>query len=249
MEEIWILFLAGLAGGFFDAQVGGGGAITLPVLLATGMPPHLALGTNKLVATGASTVASVQYMRAGLVEHRLAWPLWGVAGVASVAGVLVVRAVPAGNIRWMVILIMSAIAVYTVVRPALGRHEQLRPRTAGVWFFLVALAVTMGFYDGFLGPGTGSMLLFGFVAVAGFGFRRAAVHARMLNWASNLWGLAAWGLLGLVAWQAGVPMLAGTVLGGWLGSHLTVRAGDRWVRPLFLAVTVLLLVRLVWDML
>lgn len=244
---ILLLVLAGFVAAFIDSIVGGGGVITLPALLATGMPPHQALGTNKLAATGASLTASSQYILHGVVDRRiLAWLPLTFGG--SMLGAAVVLRVPGQWIYGLVLTVMAAMTLYVLLRPRFGAEgvEPGRTRLRLAAGGLIALGV--GFYDGFLGPGTGSFLLFGLVATQGFGFLRAAGHGRVLNFASNLAALLWFAGAGQVAWAVGLPMVPAMVLGGFLGSRFSIKHGAKWIRFLFVLITAGLMVRLLWGL-
>lgn len=241
------LAVAALLAGFIDSQVGGGGVITLPALLAAGLPPHLALGTNKLAATGASATASFQYLRAGLVP-RLALPWALLALLGSLAGVATVLHLPAADIRVLVLVVVVAMAAYVTLRPRFGQVDHPVRRTMGRGILLACTVMAIGFYDGFLGPGTGSFLLFALVSLWGLPFRRAAAAGRVLNLASNVGALAYFAWAGQVAWLVGSTMLLGTVTGGYLGARVTIRGGNQWVRWLFVAMAAVLAAKMVWDL-
>jgi uncharacterized protein len=240
------LVLAALVAAFIDSIVGGGGVITLPALLAAGLPPHVALGTNKLAATGASFTASTQYIRHGAADmRRLRW-WFPLAVMGSLTGAAVVVQVPDTFVRAMVVVVMAAMTLYVLLRPRFGAGHAA-PATAWRLALGGAVALAVGFYDGFLGPGTGSLLLFGLVASQGFSFLQAAGNGRVLNFGSNVAALALFAYLDVVDWSVGLPMLAAMVVGGYAGSRFSLRHGARWIRPLFLAITLSLMVRLLWP--
>lgn len=241
-----LLVLAALFAGFVDAVVGGGGVITLPALLAAGLPPHLAVGTNKVVGTGASSMATWQYGRAGLVSG-LAWKAFPVAVAASVLGAMTVLRLPEDVIMTLVAVAIGAIVTYVLVRPRFGQEDR---RDAVRYPLAAALALTLvaAFYDGLLGPGTGTFLLFGLVTLTGLPVVRAAAHGRVLNFGSNLGALAYFAVVGNVDWLVGLVMATGTLTGGFVGARFGIRHGARWVRPLFVVVALALLGRLLWDL-
>lgn len=247
-----LLFLvaAGFVAAFIDSQVGGGGIISLPALLVVGLDPHMALGTNKLAATGASFTATVRYTNAGVVNLPLALLLIPFAGIGSFVGSLAVLQVQARWITAAVIAVMVAMTVYVVARRKFGLVNQFTGLTTATAVAVVALAAVVGFYDGFLGPGTGSFLLFGFVGILRMDFVRAAGLGRVLNFTSNLAALTLFALKDSVLWEYGLPMMAAHVAGAYLGSHVGLKHGARWLKPLFVTVSILLMarlaVRLVW---
>ncbi|MGB0652901.1 MAG: TSUP family transporter [Thermoplasmatota archaeon] len=238
------LVAAGFLASFIDAIVGGGGAISLPALLAAGLPPHVALGTNKLAGTGSSAMATLQYLRAGQVVPRVALHLLPWSLVGGLLGAVTVLNVPAGFVRGLVLALIVALVGYVLAKPRFGEQDQFRIVTPRLAIGGAALAFAIGFYDGFLGPGTGSFLLFVFVALHGFGFLRAAAHGRVLNFGSNIAALLFFLAVGQVDFEAGLPMMAATMVGATVGSRFAICHGDRWVKVLFVVMAGVLAVRL-----
>ncbi len=245
MDEWTLAFLvgAGVLASFIDSQVGGGGVITLPALLAAGLPPAAASATNKVGGTSSALFASANYLRSGLVPRRQVLLF---APLSLLGGAIGVWAFLHSDPSWLlptILVVMGAMAAYVLLRPKFGAEDHAR---LGV-LPLVAMGLAcldIGTYDGLLGPGTGSFLLFALVSLLGYGFRRAAALGRVLNLASNVSALAYWVLSGHVVWAIGVPMAVSMAAGGWVGSHTTLKHGDRYLKPLFVAVTAALAVRL-----
>jgi hypothetical protein len=245
VETLTLAFLvtAGFVASFIDSQVGGGGVITLPALLAAGLPPAAASATNKLGGTSSALFASINYLRSGLVPMRRVWLL---APLSLVGGGIGVWAFLHSDTGWLVpavLAVMATMAVYVLVRPKFGADDL--PRVGLLPMVAMGLAaLDIGTYDGLMGPGTGSFLLFALVSLLGYGFRRAAALGRVLNLASNLSALAYWIFAGHVVWAVGIPMAVSMAAGGWIGSHVTLKHGDRYLKPLFVAITAALMVRL-----
>lgn len=244
LETAILLALAGFVAAFIDSQVGGGGVISLPALLAVGLPPHLALGTNKLAGTAASFSASVNYGRSGAVPWRQALRWMPVSFAGALVGVWLVLQVEAAHVLAIVLVLMAAMTAYTLLRPSFGKEDRVRLPTRGELGGMSLAALAIGVYDGFLGPGTGSFLLFAIVALLGYGFRKAAALGRVLNFASNAAALAYFIGKGLVAWEYGLPMAVAMLAGGWTGSHVGMKHGDRWLKPLFVTITLALMLRI-----
>lgn len=244
---IAFLLVAGFAAAFIDSIVGGGGAISIPALLAAGLPPHLALGTNKLAATGASLTATTRYVRAGLVDRRLALVGLPLALVASALGAWVVLQVEPGRVRELILVVMAAMTVYVLVKKDFGLADKGLVRTGARLTVLALLVVAIAFYDGLLGPGTGSLLIFALVGVAGLDFLKAAANGRLLNFGSNLGSLLLFAALDNLDMVAGLTMMSGMLVGAWMGSQFGIRHGSRWIKPLFLVVTAALMVRLLFG--
>ena len=247
--EWWILAIlvaAAFLAAFIDSIVGGGGVISLPALLAVGYPVHLALGTNKLAATGASSIAAIRWTQGGHIVVPLALGLIPFAGLGSFLGAVTVLSFKAEFVRTLVIVVMVVMTFYVLLRKRFGHENRFDGIKA--WPFAVAalLAFAIGFYDGFLGPGTGSLLLFMFLGVTQFDFLRAAGHGRILNFASNLAALALFAIGGHVDYLVGLPMMLSMMAGAYVGSHFGMKHGTRWIKPLFVAMTSVILLRLLF---
>jgi uncharacterized membrane protein YfcA len=248
--EILLMCLASLGAGFFDAVVGGGGLIQIPALLL--LFPHLApatvLGTNKLISISGTTVAAWQYARGGHVQwHTLRIPLLA-AFVGSAVGAQLAAHLSTAVMRPLVATLLIAVWVHTWRSKELGliRRSPSTPYSAeGV---TAAIALVVGMYDGFFGPGTGSFMMFGMTALLGMEFLQATAHTKVLNWMTNLAALITFGWQGHVQWLFAIPFLMANVLGGWLGSRLAMRRGSPFIRQLFLWAVAAILARLVWDM-
>jgi len=244
---ILALALVALAAGTLDAIAGGGGLLTLPALLWAGLPPHLALGTNKGQSVFGSFASLTRYARGGLVDRDRAILAFPAGLVGSLAGAALVLAVPPASLRPIIVVLLAAAALFIGLRrpsPAAG-PAALTPRGAAVRTVLLAVAV--GGYDGFFGPGTGTFLIVGFVALLGDGPARASAEAKVVNFASNLAAVALFAARGVVVWEIALPMAAGQLAGGWLGAHLALRRGDVLVRRAVVLTALAVAARLAWD--
>jgi uncharacterized membrane protein YfcA len=244
LEQL-ILVLAGFTAGFVDSIAGGGGIISLPALLAVGMPPHLALGTNKLQASLGTAFAAGNYARRGLVDRsRL---LLGVActAVGAFAGAALVAAVPSMWLARLVPWLLVAIFVYVIRSPHLGESARHARMAAGA--FAVVFGLALGFYDGFFGPGTGSFWTMALLSLGGMALPQATAHTKVMNLTSNVVALAWFGVHGDVLWRIGLGIAAANVLGALAGSSLAMEKGARLIRVFFLAAVAATLVRLVWQ--
>lgn len=233
---------AGALAGFVDAIAGGGGLIALPALLAAGVPPIAALGTTKVQSVIGTATAAATYWRGGLVSLRELAVAIGVTYAAAFLGALAVTQVDTSVLSVAVPVALVAIALYFLFAPRLSdaaRHTRLS------WMhFVPAMGAIVGFYDGLLGPGTGSFLTMGFVALFGLGVTRAAANTKILNLASNLGALTLFVPSGDVLWPAAIVMAVGQVAGGYLGALTGIRFGARVIRPLVVLVSLALAGRL-----
>ncbi len=248
MFEPWqwpLLFLTGMAAGFVDAIAGGGGLITLPVILSFGGDPQQALGTNKLQATFGSASAAWHYGRAGAVNLHDCGRGCLLTFVGAAVGTLGVQQVGPHVLKVAIPLLLLAVAIYTLLRPQLGERD-LHPRMARFKFdFLFGLL--LGFYDGFFGPGTGTFWTMAFVLMLGFNLTRATAHTKVMNFASNLCSLLLFAAIGKVDYAAGVAMGAGQLLGARFGSKMVLARGTRFIRPVFITVVLALTLKLLYD--
>lgn len=248
VDTIVLLIAAGFVAAFIDSTVGGGGLISLPTFLLLGLPPNLALGTNKLAGTISSLTSSYSFFRSGKINMELMRWLFWLSMAGSVAGAFVVRHIPPNFLRPLVVFMLLAVAIYTAFRKDWGNQSTYKGLSAKRMALTAAAAVGFGFYDGFFGPGVGSFLIFAFLFL-GFDFVEAAGNAKALNLASNIGALATFMLLDSVIYVYGLLMGVGMIIGALAGSHVAIRKGTTYVRPLFLTVTTLMIGKQIWDVL
>jgi uncharacterized membrane protein YfcA len=241
-EKIALLATAAFVAGLIDAIAGGGGLISLPALLAAGLPPHLALGTVKGQATFGTLAALIQYARAGLVDARRARWMFPLGFVGSLFGARLVLLLRPEQLRPLVLVLLLAVAAFLAFRPPLAHPEgRPLPRNATFWAALVASAC--GLYDGFFGPGTGTFLIVALVGLVGLTLTRASAEAKVVNWASNLGALIVFASRGVTVWRIALPMAAASMIGAYAGAHVAMKGGDRLVRYVVLAVVAALVVK------
>ncbi len=240
-----VLFVTGLVAGFVDAIAGGGGLITLPVLLSLGLPPQFALGTNKLQATFGSGSAAWHYARAKVVALREC--VWGVGFtvVGATAGTLLVQRLDAGFLKLFIPVVLIAIAAYLFFKPELGA-EDIHPRVrTGRFYFATGLG--LGFYDGFIGPGAGTFWTMALMLGLGFNLTKATGYTKVMNFASNVTSLVFFASAGQVYVAAGLVMGVGQWLGARAGSHMVVTRGTKFIRPVFLTMVLAVTLKLLFD--
>jgi len=241
-----MLAITAFLAGTVDAIAGGGGLITLPALLSAGLPPHLAYGTNKGQSVWGSGSALVAFWRGGRIDRRqaaIAFPL-GLVGAAL--GARLVLRIDNETLRPIAIaMLIGAAALLLVRRPAREEDAAARRRHLAL---AAALALVLGVYDGFFGPGTGTFLIVGFVALCGKSYTSATADAKVVNFGSNLAAVTAFAIAGTVAWSIALPMAAGQLAGGALGARLAIRGGTRLIRLSALVVSGALVAKLVYDL-
>ncbi len=238
-----------LAGGL-DAVVGGGGLVQLPALLVVlpGYPVVSLLGTNKLASIVGTSSAAVHYSRTVTVDRRQAAEMAGAAFAGSGLGALLATRADSGLLRPVVLAALVVVLTYTLRRPALGEVEQLRLQPRVQRRVAVAGGAVIGLYDGFLGPGTGSFLVFLLVGAVGLSFLHASATAKVVNASTNLAALLLFASGGHVLWGLGAAMAASNLCGSQVGARLAVRRGSAWVRRVFVVVVGALVLKLAYDL-
>ena len=247
LDLLILLIGAAFAAGFVDAIAGGGGLITVPVLMLAGIPPAQALATNKVQGVFGAATAAVSYAAKGLVDLRSQWRSALIAGAAGAAGAALVSWIPTDGLRLILPVVLIAIALFFALKPGLDDLDRTRRLTPLA--FAIAIVPLIGFYDGLIGPGAGAFYMIGFVTLAGYGVLKATAHTKMLNFASNLGGLAAFALVGNPVWGLGICMGLAQIAGAVLGARLATRIGARLIKPLLVATSTILALRLIWQML
>jgi uncharacterized protein len=245
--ELDLLVLAALAGvgllaGFVDAIAGGGGLIALPALLAVGVPPVMAFGTNKVQSVIGTGMAAITYWRKGYVSLPDLWPSIIATFGGAFLGALTVKSIDTSLLSYAVPVALILIAIYFTFAPKLTDADSHARLTFAVWVPVMGFAI--GFYDGIFGPGTGSFLTMGFVTLFGLGLTRAAGNTKFLNLTSNLGALALFIPSGDVLWSAAIAMACGQLVGGYLGAMTGIRFGAKLIRPLVIVISIILAVRL-----
>jgi uncharacterized membrane protein YfcA len=245
LELAPLLFALALLAGLIDAIAGGGGLITVPALLWAGLPPVAALATNKAQAVWGSLAATLHFVREGAIDLRRAGFLVLCTFVGSALGALLVQHLGSELLARLVPLLLIGFALYFLFSPRISDLDSTQRISLPT--FALTIGVGVGFYDGFFGPGTGTFFAMGFVALLGFGMRRATAHAKLLNLTSNLAALLFFLLGGHVVWSLALIMAGGQLAGGWLGAHLVIKHGARLVRPLLVVASLVISLKLLLD--
>lgn len=249
---MWINLLIISSLGFLaaavDAIAGGGGLISLPALLFAGVPPHLALGTNKFAATTASLNSALTFAHSGKVNFALVkWQI-PFTFLGALLGVWAVLQVDSSFLNKAVLALVLLVGFYTVFHKNLGMEDNFKGLTKSNIAIGCLFAFTLGFYDGFFGPGTGSFLIFAFIAVYGFDFVSASANAKTLNFTSNIASLILFALNGKILYTYAIPMAIFMILGSRVGTKLALTRGARLVKPVFITMSLLVAVKLVYEM-
>lgn len=244
-----VLALVAFFAGFIDAVAGGGGMLTVPALLSLGLPPHIALGTNKLAATFASSTAAFTYYKKRLFKPQC----WGRAFVATLVGAtlgtLLVDAISTDWLEKGLPLVILAAALYTVFhKTPHSPHQSPIPEPCPKLHrkqYMQGLSI--GFYDGLAGPGTGAFWTVSSMALYRLNILLASGLAKAMNFTSNFTSLITFAILGHINWVLGLTMGVCLMAGAFVGAHSAIRFGSKFIRPVFVTVVSILAIKLAYD--
>lgn len=238
----WLLVCAALLAGLIDSIAGGGGLITIPALLLTGIAPITVLGTNKLQSLFGSLSATIAYTRAGYVDLKSQLAQALLACLGGIAGAFIATLLPVATLQALLPVLLVLVAVYFAFKPDLGdcdRAWRMEP-----FLFTLTIPPLIGFYDGALGPGSGSFFMLAFVSLAGFGMLKATAHTKLLNFSSNIGGFIAFCLIGAINWKIGILMGIAQFTGAQIGARLAMKTGTPLIKPLLVIVCIGLAIKL-----
>ncbi len=241
-----ILLVFGFLAAFIDSVVGGGGLIALPALLFTGLTPAAAVATNKLAGTIGSLTSTIMFYRSGKLDLRSVSKYFPLVFLGSMLGAWTVHLMNPEILKPLMLIMLAVVAIYTMFKKNWGSISSDKKLSAfHMSMFLVAI-FAIGYYDGFIGPGTGSFLIFTFLMV-GFDFLKAAGNAKFLNFGSNVAALLMFMYLGQINYAYGIPMGLAQLAGAICGSKFAIKQGSGYVRALFIFVTFILLAKNAYD--
>ncbi|ABP33236.1 TSUP family transporter [Polynucleobacter asymbioticus] len=247
---IWpLLFCAAFFAGLVDAVAGGGGLIQVPALFAAypDVPPATLLSTNKLASVGGTLNAARKFLRHVSLPWAVVGPAIVAAFVGSLMGANAVSHFPAEPLRKALPFVLVFLLIYTWFQPSLGEAHAPKEVSHYQKFKALLLGLTIGFYDGFFGPGTGSFLLFGFVRFFGFDFLHASAATKLVNVSTNLAAILMLASLGQINWPLGFVMMIANIAGSQFGSRLAIKHGSGFVRKVFLVIVSALILKSAWN--
>ncbi len=239
-----LIFLAG----FIDAISGGGGLLSVPAYMATGLPPHFVLGNNKFSSTFGTLLSTYRYNKRKMANYLIALPGALFALIGSHLGTRTVLLLDPHFLNYVLLFLIPAITLFVWVRKDSGMVKRDSSFSKLQILLLASLAgLIIGFYDGFFGPGTGSFLIFGYTVVLGCDYVGANANAKFVNLASNLAAMITFLINGKVILAIGIPAAVCGIMGNYLGSKLVISNGSRIIRPIFLIVLTLLFIRIIYN--
>lgn len=251
IELFHIALLCGAAffAGFVDAVVGGGGLIQTPfaLILLPAHPVATVIGSLKIPSFSGTFFAAAHYMRNVKMVWRLLVVACTLSFFAAYAGSLLLTQVSNAFMKPVLLVVLTAVAIYTYSKKNFGQHAAKDHSQKQQLLYVVLISLTIGFYDGFIGPGAGALLILAFVAILGFDFLQASAHAKMINLATNLGSITLFIIKGQIIWAIALPMAVSNALGGILGARMAIAKGNKFIRIFFLIIVVATLLRFTYD--
>lgn len=241
-----IISFFGFLASFIDAVVGGGGLISIPALMAIGLPPATALGTNKLASSFGSFTATISFIKAKKVNFKSMSKLFPFILIASGVGAYIATVIPPEYFKPLAIIMLFVVLIYTLFKKDWAGNAIPNSTSKRKLIIVLIALILIGFYDGFLGAGTGSFFIFALL-ILGFDFLKAAGNAKFLNFASNIGALILFICLGKVDYMIGLVMAVSMIVGSYIGSAFAVKKGVAYVKLLFIIVTIVLLLKNLYD--
>lgn len=249
---LWLLTaLAGFAAGLIDSIVGGGGLVLTPAMLNLhpGLNILQAIGTQRTSSIMGTSVAAWNYLRKIHIERRILLPACVAAMAASAIGVQFAKRLDPELLKWTVLAICVILAVYTVFRKDFGLKEERRFHPKHESLAALSIGTATGFYNGLIGPGTGTIMVFAFVSFLGLDFLKSSAVSKAANVSADISSWTVLMLSGFVLWVLAVPLIIGNMLGSYIGSHMAIRKGQTFVRAVFLVIVLALIARQAWQLL
>jgi uncharacterized membrane protein YfcA len=239
--------IASFIAGFVDAIAGGGGLITFPTLLFFNMPIGSVVGTNKMVSVCGTALASLTYYKNGLINKEIVKYAVPLVAIFSVLGAYTVISIPNEFLKPIVGLVLFGLCIYFFLKPKLGMNSQYVGYTTMQLLILLILMSTIGFYDGFFGPGTGMFMSYVFIKLLKMDFVNATANTKILNLTTNICSLIFFIILGKVEFYIAIPMSLANMLGGYLGAKSAIKSGNKFIRWIFLFMALALAIKYYYN--
>ncbi|MBY2479113.1 TSUP family transporter [Clostridioides difficile] len=247
MFAIIFLCIGGFLAAFVDSIAGGGGLISMPVLMAIGVPVHLAIGTNKFAASAGCISSAYRYSKSGKTNNELLKKLVPFTIIGSILGVRCVLSISEDILNALVVIMILVVAMYTFISKNLGQEDNFEGINKKNLRLGMLMALVMGFYDGFFGPGTGTFLTFGFIKIYGYDFLHASANTKILNLTSNITSLLLFMINGQVYYKIAIVFALVMIIGAYVGAKVAIKKGSKMIKPIFLAMALFMVTKLVYQ--
>ncbi|WP_336004723.1 sulfite exporter TauE/SafE family protein [Fusobacterium polymorphum] len=230
-----------------DAISGGGGLISLPAYFAVGFPPHMALGTNKLSAFLSTFASAFKFWKAKKINIEIVSKLFAFSLAGAAIGVKTAVSIEPKYFKPISFVTLILVFLYTLKNKNIGEVNYYKGTTPKTLLIGKIMAFSLGFYDGFLGPGTGSFLIFCLIKIFKLDFSSASGNTKILNLSSNFASLVVFAFLGKLNWVYGLSIAVVMTFGAIIGSRLAILKGNKFIKPVFLVVTSILILKMSYE--
>ena len=247
ITTIIILCIVGFAAASLDSIAGGGGILTVPALMAAGLPPHLTLGTNKFSATNASFTSTLTFLKSKKIHLPLIKYILPFSFLGAALGVNTVLKINEKYLQIIILVLLVFVALNTLFNKDVGTENEFQGLTRKTIILGCIVGFSVGFYDGFFGPGTGSILLYAFIRIFKFDFTIGTANARILNFTSNVTSLILFAYYGRIVYAVGIPMALSMIFGAYLGTKTAIKHGGKIIKPIFVTMSLGIVVKLLID--
>lgn len=250
MLLLTLLFLciAGFLAAFIDSIAGGGGIISVPAFLLAGIPAHMALGTNKFSSTCGSFTSSIKFATSGKVNYDIMKYLAPFTFIGAILGVNTVLIIDTKNLNGIVLVLLLIVGVYSLFSKTVGLENNFKELNNKNISLGIILAFSMGFYDGFFGPGTGSFLIFGLISIFSFDFVNAGGNGKVLNFISNITSLVLFGINGQISLYYGIPVGISMIFGAKFGTRVALNKGAKFIKPIFITMSLAVAIKMLYQL-
>ncbi len=248
ISTVIFVCIAVFLAGFVDSIAGGGGLISLPAYYAAGIPPHMALGTNKFASSCGTSVATWVYIKNKRFHLMTALISMVCAFVGSTMGSRLALIIDEVYLKYVLLILVPIIAVFTVFNKNFDKPREKNLTKTQTVFISCAIGILLGIYDGFFGPGMGMFLMLAYTGLLGLDMLTASGNAKIVNLSSNIAALTTFILNSKVVYSLAIPAAISNILGNFIGSKLALRNGTKIIKPIVLVVMVLLLIKIATDL-
>jgi Predicted permeases len=238
-----LIFMAG----FIDSIAGGGGLISLPAFLLTGLPVHQCYGTNKVASALGTTMAAVQFYKNKAVDIKPALFSSVFSLLSALVGTQIALRIPGDLLKKIFLLILPVIAVFVLFFSGKGKQKEIKLEGKKLYITCAIIGVVLGLYDGMIGPGTGTMLIFMYTTFVGYDYIMASGNAKIVNLASNIAAAASYLIAGHVLFVIMVPAAVCNIAGNYVGSNLAMKKGDKFIKGLLVVMLISIFAKLFYD--
>lgn len=247
LKVIYLCFFGFLAQ-FVDSIAGGGGLISIPALFAFGVPPHFALGTNKFGAMFGTVSSSIAFIRSKNIHKELLMYMIPCTILGAVLGVNTVLMINQKILNAIVLVLLLVVCAYTVLKKDMGSEDRFTGMSRKNIVIGCAIALSLGFYDGFFGPGAGSFLIFSFITFLGFNFLQSCGNGKILNACSGVTSFIVFALHGKVIYSIGIPLAMSMIVGALVGTRLAISNGAKLIKPIFILISISFIIKLSFNL-